>query len=83
MILAGDFNDWRHRAGDPLGKSVPTKYSRRPAGVRPCFPARLPILRLDRIYVRGFHVQSAQVHRGRDWSRLSDHAPLAANLVLA
>jgi len=84
LILAGDFNDWRHRAGDPLGEIDAHEVFETTRG-RPArsFPARLPILRLDRIYVRGFHVQSAQVHRGRDWSRLSDHAPLAANLVLA
>lgn len=84
LIVAGDFNDWRHRVGDPLAdigvREVFESTRGRPAR---SFPARLPILRLDRIYVRGFHVQSANVHRGREWAGLSDHAPLAANLVLA
>ncbi len=46
------------------------------------FPASNPILRLDRIYVRGFHVESAQVLHGARWSRLSDHSPIVATLVL-
>jgi endonuclease/exonuclease/phosphatase family metal-dependent hydrolase len=40
----------------------------------------LPLLRLDRIYVRGFSVREARVHHGRQWGRVSDHAPLTAQL---
>jgi len=46
------------------------------------FPAALPWLRLDRIYVRGFSVDSAQVLHGALWARLSDHAPIVASLEL-
>ncbi|HEV2611590.1 MAG TPA: endonuclease/exonuclease/phosphatase family protein [Noviherbaspirillum sp.] len=46
------------------------------------FPAALPWLRLDRIYVRGMKVESAQVLHGPLWARLSDHAPIVATLVL-
>lgn len=46
------------------------------------FPAVFPWFRLDRIYQRGFAVRSARVLRGREWSRLSDHAPLLAELEL-
>lgn len=46
------------------------------------FPASNPMLRLDRIYVRGFKVESAQVLHGVRWSRLSDHAPIIATLEL-
>lgn len=46
------------------------------------FPAALPWLRLDRIYVRGFKVQSAEVLRGMSWAKLSDHAPIVATLEL-
>lgn len=84
LVLAGDFNDWRHRIGDPLRElnvlEVFETMKGRPAR---SFPARLPILRLDRIYVRGFNVQSVDVHRGQEWAKLSDHAPLAAHLTLA
>jgi len=46
------------------------------------FPAKFPMLRLDRIYQRGFAVKRAQVLRGKPWSLLSDHAPLLADLEL-
>lgn len=46
------------------------------------FPAALPFLRLDRIYVRGFEVESAEVLHGAKWARLSDHAPIVATLQL-
>ena len=61
---------------------------RRIAGRKPklnparTFPASNPVLRLDRIYVRGFEVESAEVLHGTRWSRLSDHAPIVATLVL-
>jgi endonuclease/exonuclease/phosphatase family metal-dependent hydrolase len=47
------------------------------------FPAIFPWLRLDRIYQRGFVVRSARVLHGRPWVKLSDHAPLLAELELA
>lgn len=61
---------------------------REPGGVRPIvqpartFPARMPCLRLDRIYLRGFEVESAQVLRGSLWSTLSDHLPIISTLHL-
>jgi endonuclease/exonuclease/phosphatase family metal-dependent hydrolase len=42
-----------------------------------------PFLRLDRIYVRGFEVESAKVHRGKPWSMLSDHLAVSAELERA
>lgn len=53
--------------------------------VRPArtFPAALPWFRLDRIYVRGFKVDTAQVLHGSLWAKLSDHAPIVANLKLS
>lgn len=46
------------------------------------FPAAMPFLQLDRIYVRGFAIESAQVFHGAMWARLSDHAPIVASLQL-
>ncbi|GAA4023070.1 endonuclease/exonuclease/phosphatase family protein [Actimicrobium antarcticum] len=46
------------------------------------FPAAMPFLQLDRIYVRGFRVESAEVLHGALWARLSDHAPIVATLQL-
>jgi endonuclease/exonuclease/phosphatase family metal-dependent hydrolase len=47
------------------------------------FPAALPWFRLDRIYVRGFTVESAEVLHGSVWGKLSDHAPIVASLKFA
>lgn len=46
------------------------------------FPAAMPVLQLDRIYVRGFDVSGATVLHGASWARLSDHAPIVAELEL-
>ena len=46
------------------------------------YPSRLPLLHLDRIFVRGLRPVSAHVPHGRVWSRMSDHLPLIAELEL-
>jgi endonuclease/exonuclease/phosphatase family metal-dependent hydrolase len=43
----------------------------------------MPLLHLDRIYARGFTVETVEVHFGRRAARLSDHAALTANLAVA
>lgn len=83
LILAGDFNDWAKKSGQFLGQLglhevFYSKYGKHPA----TFPARLPMLSLDRIYVRHLRVLSAQVYGGVPWSDLSDHLPIGARLVL-
>jgi endonuclease/exonuclease/phosphatase family metal-dependent hydrolase len=42
----------------------------------------MPVLKLDRIYVRGLKIEHAQVLHGASWARLSDHAPLVADLKM-
>ena len=44
------------------------------------YPSLLPLLRLDRIYVRGFSVAGSRVHGGKPWSMLSDHLAVSAEL---
>ncbi len=83
LIIAGDFNDWRNQAHDELADrlgmtEVFNGHKRRPPR---SFPAFLPVFTLDRIYVRGFHVQQAEVLCGRAWSRITDHAALSAKLI--
>jgi endonuclease/exonuclease/phosphatase family metal-dependent hydrolase len=82
LIIAGDFNDWRQRAGDYLAAVLDLKEVFESAHGRPArsFPAAMPMFTLDRIYVRGFGVASAHVLHGSAWRRLSDHAPLTAHL---
>jgi endonuclease/exonuclease/phosphatase family metal-dependent hydrolase len=82
IIVAGDFNDWRHRATAILEHRLGmTEVSVAHAGRAPrTYPSMLPIFRLDRIYVRGFEVEASRVHAGRHWAMLSDHLPVSAQL---
>ena len=82
IIVAGDFNDWRQRASGILEKKLGMTEVSVVAGGRHSrtFPSLLPLLRLDRIYVRGFKVLKTQVHRGAPWSQLSDHLAVSAEL---
>jgi endonuclease/exonuclease/phosphatase family metal-dependent hydrolase len=85
IIVAGDFNDWRHRASavmeKRLGMSEVSVYWHGRAART--FPSVLPVLRLDRIYVRGLDIVSSRVHRGAPWSMLSDHLAVSAELKAA
>lgn len=76
LILAGDFNDWADRARRVLGRDLGLQEVFEETAGQPAlsFPARWPLLRLDRIYVRGLRVRSTQIHRGR----CSDHLALSA-----
>lgn len=82
LIIAGDFNDWGMRSGKAFAEGlglheVFERHLGRPAR---SFPSWLPILRLDRIYIRGFKVQHAEVHAGAHFLKVSDHAILSATL---
>jgi endonuclease/exonuclease/phosphatase family metal-dependent hydrolase len=83
LVVAGDFNDWRKRAHDRLARcaGLTEVFVAATGRAVKTFPARWPLLALDRIYVR--HVRSARPLPlpARPWSHLSDHAPLAAELA--
>ncbi len=95
LIVAGDFNDWRNRADAILARrlglrevfAAVTQDTDRGCGQQRStppvrsFPAGLPLLRLDRIYVRGFSVKAATLHFAAPGIHLSDHAALSAELV--
>ena len=85
IIVAGDFNDWRHRATAILERRLGmTEVSVAHVGRAPrTYPSMLPLFRLDRIYVRGFDVASSRVHGGKPWSMLSDHLAVSAELKRA
>ena len=82
LIIAGDFNDWRNRASALLADRLGLTEVFAGSADRPSrsFPSALPMLRLDRIYVRGFSVDSATLHTSAPWARISDHAALSAEL---
>jgi endonuclease/exonuclease/phosphatase family metal-dependent hydrolase len=82
-VIAGDFNDWRLRAGRILDPRLGFREALAEAGGRHArtFPSIMPLLRLDRIYVRGFEVLQARPHRGVPWRLLSDHLAISAELA--
>lgn len=82
LIVAGDFNDWLRRAHRPLrDRAALREVFIETRGRAACsFPARWPLLSLDRIYVRGLQIAAPAVLSVRPWSHLSDHAALFAEL---
>lgn len=84
LVVAGDFNDWRNNAGREMVAQLGLKEAFRDQHGRLArtFPSNFPLLRLDRVYARGFDVRHAEVHRGLPWSRISDHAALSVELEL-
>ena len=80
LVVAGDFNDWSAQLLKPMAALDLHTFE----GIRlPTFPARLPLLHLDRIFARGLRLVNAHVPHGRAWRRMSDHLPLIADLELA
>ncbi len=84
LIIGGDFNDWRQRISDVLHQRL---------GVREAhldvhddhartFPSWMPLLKLDRVYYRGFIARTASSLCGQPWRALSDHAAYFAELEL-
>jgi endonuclease/exonuclease/phosphatase family metal-dependent hydrolase len=83
IIVAGDFNDWRKRADRILqayGLEEVFKYT--VGNHAKSFPARFPLLSLDRIYLKNATPKNPLTLTQRPWSHLSDHAPLFAEINL-
>lgn len=80
-IVAGDFNDWRNRIGAPMKAfgfhEVFETLTGAPAKT---FPSIKPMLPMDRIYIRGLRVHSAEILY--EWLKLSDHLGISAELEL-
>ncbi|MGH8818001.1 endonuclease/exonuclease/phosphatase family protein [Achromobacter pestifer] len=83
LVIAGDFNDWLLRADHGLRdcdvREIHTSRLGRPART---FPARWPLLRLDRIYVRNVRDWRPLPLASRVWAKLSDHVPISAEILL-
>ncbi len=84
VVVAGDFNDWRGRAHTQLARNARLRevFLKANGQAARTFPARLPVLQLDRIYVRNTAGHSPLLLPSNPWSHLSDHAPLAAEIRL-
>jgi endonuclease/exonuclease/phosphatase family metal-dependent hydrolase len=83
LVVAGDFNDWRGTATAMLGRELGLAevFEKTLGRHAKSFPARLPFLALDRIYVRNLKVGETQRLAKGPWALLSDHAALAARLT--
>ena len=82
LLVAGDFNDWRQRADHILARcGLREAFVAATGQPARTFPARWPLLPMDRVYLRNARVEVAQVLSGRPWSHLSDHAPLRVQLT--
>jgi endonuclease/exonuclease/phosphatase family metal-dependent hydrolase len=80
LVVAGDFNDWGLQIKRMLAGFGLFEYDE--AHQSFTYPARLPMVQLDHVYVRGLTPLSLHVPRGRIWWRMSDHLPLIAEFRL-
>ncbi len=84
LIIAGDFNDWRGRASryfEEQSKITEVFELSKGAAAR-TFPSWLPLLRMDRIFIRGCELSDCWHLHGAPWNSLSDHVPLLAEVQL-
>lgn len=78
LVVAGDFNDWCVHANRFLARHAQLREVFVEAFGRSArtFPVHIPMLKLDRIFVRELTTSQPRVLTGLPWRRLSDHAPL-------
>lgn len=83
ILIAGDFNDWYGKATAILMESIHTQevFESSTGQTARSFPARKPVLPLDRIYCRGVQVASAKLLGGKPWQSLSDHLALYCEVL--
>jgi endonuclease/exonuclease/phosphatase family metal-dependent hydrolase len=83
-VLVGDFNDWNFRVSKRLEKELAVKeaYKEMHKHYPKTFPSILPILSLDRVFVKGFEIISAHRLHDNKWKSLSDHLPILVELEL-
>lgn len=84
VIIAGDFNDWRMHANAALSQrdDLHEVFERHHGKLAKTYPARWPLLRLDRIYLRNASSQNPTILGNKPWTHLSDHLPLAVEVHL-
>ena len=81
LVIAGDFNDWNNHASHFLAQELQVHevFDTRHGKLARSYPAGIPLLCMDRIYVRGLEVKHSEVYA---WKKISDHAALSTTLVL-
>ena len=83
VLIAGDFNDWNEKLDDILAGAGLSRALQADESKAATYPSLIPVLSLDRVYMRGWQCRSLMVPKGTTWARLSDHLPLVAELILA
>lgn len=80
LLMAGDFNDWRHHLSKPLAEElgIHEAFYRVEGQHARSFPSIKPAFCVDRIYFRGMDVSDVHCLQGKPWRLLSDHVPLLA-----
>lgn len=81
LIIAGDFNDWTSYLHRSLKRELhlDEAYCHFHGRLARTFPAAWPVLKMDRIYYRGFDLTYADRLSGSPWNALSDHCALYAD----
>lgn len=84
VIIAGDFNDWQLRGNTTLARCeyLHEAFEKAHGELAKTYPARLPLLRLDRIYLRNATSHEPRILGTRPWTHLSDHLPLSVEVRL-
>ena len=84
VIIAGDFNDWKLQGNAALLQrdDLHEVFQRHHGQLAKSYPARFPMLRLDRVYLRNATGQNPMILGGKPWSHLSDHLPLSVEVNL-
>jgi len=86
VIIGGDFNDWTSsqvsKLLDPAHNLEEAFFLINGRFAR-TFPAKWPLLCMDRIYFRGMKLESCECLVSPPWNELSDHIPLLARFNLS
>ena len=84
LMIAGDFNDWTGLAGRLFATHLRLTevFELHQGKTTRSYPSWMPLLQLDRIYVRNLTVKHAEIHAGLKLLKVSDHAILTATLSL-
>ncbi len=78
LIIGGDFNDWNKRSSDTFENALAMQevHKEKHGHFAKTFPANIPMLSLDRIYVKNLTVLNSGVVRTSKRYHLSDHLAL-------
>lgn len=83
FVLAGDFNDWLGGAHKLFTEKMHCieAHHHLHRSLAKTFPSRMPLLTLDRIYLRNLMPKTSLVYSQDPWHTLSDHCALLAEVT--